>query len=211
MPLLIFLPQLRSFVLKPVFDLVSAQGAHDRRKEMDRSTRREGLFWLARSNPLFCRSARGEQARWHALFGLGTSCFGELPAGFDGVYKFIARNRAVSHMDHYDDKSPKKALGMFRSRIHRVRGHAAVIAWSDLVLDHSRKLTGLHARRLRGWRQRPDYTRKRRTRGPVLITSRTAASSTPSFQTPEWWANRTPMSGVGFSDKARGCACWLCC
>ena len=46
-------------------------------------------------------------------------------------------------MDRYDDKSPKEALGMFRSRIHRAWGHTAVFAWSDLILDRSSKLPGL--------------------------------------------------------------------
>ena len=57
--------------------------------------------------------------------------------------KFIARNRAVSYVHRYDDKSPKEALGMFRSRICRVWGRAAIFAWSDLILDRSRKLVGL--------------------------------------------------------------------
>ena len=48
-------------------------------------------------------------------------------------------------MGLYDDKSPKKALGMFRSRTRRVRGHAAIFAWSYLVLDRSRKLVGLQS------------------------------------------------------------------
>ena len=46
-------------------------------------------------------------------------------------------------MGRYDDKSPKEALGVFRSRIRRVWGHAAVFAWSGLVLDRSSKLVGL--------------------------------------------------------------------
>jgi len=31
---------------------------------------------------------------------------------------------------------------MFRSRIRRVWGHATIFAWSDLILDRSRKLVG---------------------------------------------------------------------
>ena len=42
-----------------------------------------------------------------------------------------------------DDKSPKEALGMFRSWIHHVWTHAVIFAWSDLILDRSRKLAGL--------------------------------------------------------------------
>ena len=34
---------------------------------------------------------------------------------------------------------------MFRSRTRRAWGHAAVFAWSDLVLDRSRKLAGLQS------------------------------------------------------------------
>jgi hypothetical protein len=63
----------------------------------------------------------------------------------NGVCTFIARNRAVSYVDLYDDKSPKEALGMFRSRIRRVWGHAAIFAWSDLILDRSRLLVGLQS------------------------------------------------------------------
>ena len=86
--------------------------------------------------------------------GLGIGCFGELSAGFNGVCTFIARNRAVSYKDCYNDKSPKEALGMFCSRISRVWGHAVIFAWSDLILDRSRKPVAL-ARRLChtcGWR-----------------------------------------------------------
>jgi len=34
---------------------------------------------------------------------------------------------------------------MFRTRIHRVWVHANVSAWSDLILDRSRKLSGLQS------------------------------------------------------------------
>ena len=51
----------------------------------------------------------------------------------------------MSYVDRYDDKSPKEALGVFRSSIRRVWGHAAIFAWSDLVLDRSRKLVGLQS------------------------------------------------------------------
>ena len=34
---------------------------------------------------------------------------------------------------------------MFRSGIRRVWGHAAVFAWSDLILDRSCKLAGLQS------------------------------------------------------------------
>ena len=77
-----------------------------------------------------------------SALGLGIGCFGGLSAGFNGVCTIIARIRAVSYVDRFDDKSPKKALGMIRSRTRRVWGHAAVFAWSDLALDRSRKPTG---------------------------------------------------------------------
>ena len=48
-------------------------------------------------------------------------------------------------MGRYDDKSPKEALGMFRSRTRRAWGHAAIFARSDLILDRSRKLVGLQS------------------------------------------------------------------
>ena len=79
------------------------------------------------------------------VLGLGIGCFGELPAGFNDVCTFIARNRAVSYADRYDDKSSKEALGMFRSRNRRAWGHTAIFAWSDLILDRSRKLVGLQS------------------------------------------------------------------
>ena len=74
-----------------------------------------------------------------------SSRFGKLPAGFNGVCTFIARSCAVSYVGRYGDKSPKKALKAFRSRTRRVWGHAAIFAWSDLILDRSRKLVGLQS------------------------------------------------------------------
>ena len=68
----------------------------------------------------------------YEVLGLGIGCFRELSAGFNYACTFIARNRAVSYMNH--NNSPKEALGMFRSRIRRVWGHAAIFAWSDLIL-----------------------------------------------------------------------------
>jgi len=54
------------------------------------------------------------------VLGLGIGCFVKLPAGFNDVCTFIARNCAVSYVDCYDDYLPKEALGMFRSRIRLV-------------------------------------------------------------------------------------------
>ena len=77
------------------------------------------------------------------VLGLGIGCFGELSAGCSGIFTFIARSRALSYVVRYADKSLKEALGMSRSRIRRVWGHAAVFTWSDLISDRSRKLVGL--------------------------------------------------------------------
>jgi len=88
------------------------------------------------------------------VLGLGIGCFGEFSAGFNDVLAFIARNRAVSYVDRYDDKFPKEDLGQFRSRIRCVLGHAAVFAWSGLILDRSRKLAGLQSPAACGWRLR---------------------------------------------------------
>jgi len=52
--------------------------------------------------------------------------FGVFPSGYSEVPKnrMRTRNRAVSYsakyVDRYNDKSPKEALGIFRSRIRRV-------------------------------------------------------------------------------------------
>ena len=51
------------------------------------------------------------------VFGLDIGCFGELYAGFSDARTFITRNRAVSYVNRYDDKSPKEALGMSRPRL----------------------------------------------------------------------------------------------
>ena len=79
------------------------------------------------------------------LWGSALAASEKLPTGPDGVYTFIARSRVVSYVDRYDDKSPKEALGMFRSRIRHMYRHAVVFTWSDLTLDRSRKLVGLQS------------------------------------------------------------------
>ena len=65
-------------------------------------------------------------------------------------------------MDHFDDKLPKEALGIIRSRICRVSGHAAIFASSDLILDRSRKLVGLQS--------------------PAACATRTGGDSGPNFE-----------------------------
>jgi len=84
------------------------------------------------------------------VLGLGIGCLGELPARFNNVRTFIARSRAVSlstseYVERCDDMSPKEALDMFRSRIRRMWIHAAVFAWSDPILEWSRKLAGVQS------------------------------------------------------------------
>ena len=79
------------------------------------------------------------------LLGLGIGCSLELSAGFCDVYTFIAHSCAVSYVGRYDDKSPKEALDVFRSRTRRVWDHAAMFSWSGLILDRSRKLVRLQS------------------------------------------------------------------
>ena len=93
------------------------------------------------------------------------------------VCTFIARNRAVSYVDRYDDKSPKEALGMFRSRIRRVWGHAAIFAWSDLILDRSRKLVGLQS--------------------PAACATRAGGDSDPNFENYDLFHAQSPDTGRG--------------
>jgi len=51
---------------------------------------------------------------------------------------------------------------MFRSRIRRVLGHAAIFAWSDLVLDRSRKPVCLQS--------------------PAVFATRAGGDSDPNFE-----------------------------
>ena len=80
-------------------------------------------------------------------------------------------------MDRYDDKSPKEALGMFRSRIRRVWGHAAIFAWSDLILDRSRKLVGLQS--------------------PAACATRAGGDSDPNFENYDLFHAQSPDTGRG--------------
>ena len=100
-----------------------------------------------------------------------------MSAGFNDVCTFIARNRAVSYVDRYDDKSPKEALGLFRSRIRRVWGHAAIFAWSDLILDRSRKLVGLQS--------------------PAACATRAGGDSDPNFENYDLFHAQSPDTGRG--------------
>ena len=101
----------------------------------------------------------------------------ELSAGFNDVCTFIARNRAVSYVDRYDDKSPKEALGIFRSRIRRVWGHAAIFSWGDLILDRSRKLAGLQS--------------------SAACATRASRDSDPNFENYDLFHAQSPDTGRG--------------
>jgi len=83
---------------------------------------------------------------------------------------------------------------MFCSRTCRVWGHAAVFAWSDLILDRSRKLVGL---------QSPAACATRAD-GDSDLTLRTATSSTHSPRTLD--AVFTPVHGerIGMSKSGVG-------
>ena len=83
----------------------------------------------------------------------------------------------ASYVDRYDDKSPKEALGMFRTRIRRVWGHAAIFAWSDLILDRSRKLAGLQS--------------------PAACATRAGGDSGPNFENYDLFQAQSPDTGRG--------------
>ena len=90
-------------------------------------------------------------------------------------------------MDRYDDKSPKEVLGMFRSRIRRVWGRAAIFAWSDLILDRSRKLVGLQS--------------------PAACATRVGGDSNPNFENYDLFHAQSPdigTPGVGFTPVRGG-------
>ena len=79
------------------------------------------------------------------VVGLAIGCFGELSSEFGELCTFIARNMTVEHLQFYDNKTPEQALNMFRTRIQRAWGHAAIFSWADLILDRSRTLVGLQS------------------------------------------------------------------
>ena len=73
------------------------------------------------------------------------SAVSERSAGFNGVCTFIARNRAVSYLGRYDKKSPKEALGLFRSRIRRMWDHAAISLGATLSWISAASSLGLQS------------------------------------------------------------------
>ena len=80
-------------------------------------------------------------------------------------------------MDRYDDKSPKEALGMIRSRTRRVRGYVATFDWSGLILDRSRKLVGLQS--------------------PATCATRAGGDSDPDFENCSLFHAQSPGTGDG--------------
>ena len=85
-------------------------------------------------------------------------------------------------MDRYDDKSPKEALGIRCSRIRRVWGHAAIFAWSDLILDRSHTLVGLQS--------------------PAACATRVGGVSDPNFENYDLHA-QPPDTGCGVHARSR--------
>jgi len=114
--------------------------------------------------------------------GLGIGFFGELSAGFSGVYTFIALDRAVSYVDRYDDKLLEEALGMFRSRTRLMWSHAAILAGSNLVLDRSRKLAGLQS--------------------PAACATLAVGDSDPNFENCDLFHAQFPDTGRGVSARS---------
>ena len=72
---------------------------------------------------------------------------------------------------------------MFRSRIRRVWGHAAVFVWSDLVLDRSRKLVGLQS--------------------PAACATRAGGDSDPDFENYDLFHAQSPDTGRGLQVESQ--------
>ena len=64
---------------------------------------------------------------------------------------------------------------MFLSRIRRARGYAATFAWSDLILDRSRKLVGLQS--------------------PAACATRAGGDSDPNFENFDLFHAQSPDTG----------------
>ena len=73
---------------------------------------------------------------------------------------------------------------MFRSRNQRVWGHAAIFAWSDLILDRSRKLVGLQS--------------------PAACATRVGGDSDPNFENYDLFHAQSPDTGCGVHVRVRG-------
>jgi len=73
--------------------------------------------------------------------------------------------------------SRPEALGMFRSKIRRAWGHAAIFAGSDLILDRSRKLVGLQS--------------------PAACATRAGGDSDPNFENCDLFHAKSPDTGHG--------------
>ena len=66
---------------------------------------------------------------------------------------------------------------MFPSRIRRVWGHAAIFAWSDLILDRSRKLVDLQS--------------------PAACATRAGDDSGPKLENYDLFRAQSPDTGRG--------------
>jgi len=95
-------------------------------------------------------------------------------------WTFIERNCAVSYVDRYDDKSPKEAIGMIRSRcgVMRPFSPGETSSWTGAASSLACS--------------RPPPAPRVWVATPIL-TSRTATSSTPSPRTAD--AVFTPVRG----------------
>jgi len=66
---------------------------------------------------------------------------------------------------------------MFRSRTSRAWGHAAVFAWSDLILDRNRRLVGLQS--------------------PTACATRAGGDSDPNTENYDFFHAKSPDIGHG--------------
>jgi len=73
---------------------------------------------------------------------------------------------------------------MFRSRTRRVWGHAAIFAWSDLILDRSRKLVDL------------------RLQSPAACATRAGGGSFPNFESYDLFHAQSSDTGRGVHTRS---------
>jgi len=137
-----------------------------------------------------------------------------------GLFLFIRRVRfLLSYVGRYDDKSPKEALGLLRPRACRVLACCAqgpvvcgiMHSFSpEATSSWSGAASSLACSRL------PPAPRVRMA--TLVLSSRTATSSTPSSRAPD--AMFTPVrgrrtgtstSGVSFLGSVLVCTCRFCC
>jgi len=71
---------------------------------------------------------------------------------------------------------------MLHSRTRRVWGHASIFAWSDLILDRSRKLVGLQS--------------------PAACVTRAGGDSDPNFENYDLFHAQSPDTGRGVQARS---------